>query len=80
MSTLRAHKELQPLPCDKWQQKGNLTKWPLTWKCVSSKGVSFNSSLWKKWQPLISTDTECLWRPNSECEHSEVVGGVFQQQ
>ena len=22
---------------------------------------------------------ECLWRPNSGCEHSEVVGGVFQQ-
>jgi len=20
---------------------------------------------------------ECLWRPNSACEHSEVVGGAF---
>ena len=26
-----------------------------------------------------STLTECLWRPNSGCEHSETVGDVFQQ-
>jgi len=26
-----------------------------------------------------STPAEHLWRPNSECEHSEAVGGAFQQ-
>ena len=38
--------------CDTWQQKGNLTKWCQTWKDVLSKGVSLNSSMWKKWHPL----------------------------
>ena len=36
------------LPCDRWQQRGNLTKWRLSWKCVWSKGVSLNSSMEKK--------------------------------
>ena len=29
------------------------------------------------WHSL--TLAECLWRPNSGCEHSEAVGGAFQQ-
>ena len=29
------------------------------------------------WHSL--TRAECLWRPTSGCEHSEVMGGVFQQ-
>ena len=29
------------------------------------------------WHSL--TLAECLWKPNCECEHSEVVGGTFQQ-
>ena len=32
------------LPCDRWQQRGSLTKWKRGW----SKGVSLNSSTWKK--------------------------------
>ena len=28
------------LLCDRWQQRGTLTEWWLTWKCVWSKGVS----------------------------------------
>ena len=32
------------LPCDRWQQRGSLTKWRVTWKCVWSKGVSWNFS------------------------------------
>jgi len=42
-----------------WQMaaEGSLTKWCLTWKCGSSKGVSLNSSMWKKWHPLTFTDT-----------------------
>jgi len=33
------------LPCDRWQQKGSLTKWRLTWKCGWSKDMSLNSSI-----------------------------------
>ena len=31
------------LPCDRWQKRGSLTEWHLTWKWVWSKGVSLNS-------------------------------------
>ena len=33
---------------DKWQQRGSPTEWHPTWKCVGSKGVPLNSSVWKK--------------------------------
>ena len=33
------------LQCDRWQQRGCLTKWHLMWQCVWSKGVSMNSSI-----------------------------------
>ena len=36
----------------RWQQRGSLTKWCLIWKCVWSKGVSLNSSMWKKMAPI----------------------------
>ena len=56
----------------KWQQKGSLTKWRLIWKCIWSKGVPLNSSLWKEngihW--YLSTLAEHLWRQNRGCEHS----------
>ena len=39
------------LPCDRWQQKGSLTEWHLTWKCV-------RIPLWgNKWHPLTFIDT-----------------------
>jgi len=69
---------LHLLPCDRWQQRGSLTKWCLTCKYRWSKGVSLISSIWKKLGPLIFA--EHLWRPTSGCEHSEVVGAAFQQQ
>ena len=37
---------------DRWQKRDSLTTWHLTWKCVWSKGVSLNPSMWKKWHPL----------------------------
>ena len=40
------------LLCDRWQQRGSLTKWHLKWQCEQSKGVELNSSIWKKWRPL----------------------------
>jgi len=64
------------LPCDSWQQRGSLTGWCPTRKCVWSKGVSLNSCMQKKWQPMAFIDT---WRPKSGYEHHEVMGGVFQQ-
>ena len=41
---------------DRWQQRGSLTKWCLTWKCGWSKGVSLSSSMWKQLYPLTFTD------------------------
>ena len=68
------------LPCDWWQQRGSLTQWRLTWKRVWRKGVSLNSSIWKKLHPLTFINTWWTWwRPNSGCERSEAVGGAFQQ-
>jgi len=45
------------LPCNRWQQKGSLTKWHLTWRSVWSKGVEVNSSMLKKWHSWTFTDT-----------------------
>ena len=64
------------LLCDRWQQRGSLTEWYLTWKCVWSKDVSLNSSVQKK-RALINIHQHML--NIYRCEHSEAVGGVFQQ-
>lgn len=58
------------------------TEWHLTWKCGWSESVSLNSTLWRKMAPSdkhSSALAEHFLRPNSECEHSESVGGAFQQ-
>ena len=31
-----------------WLWRGSLTEWCLTWKCIWSKDMSLNSSMWKK--------------------------------
>ena len=56
--------------CDRWQQRGSLTKWYLAWECVWNKGMELNSSLLKKWHSLtfIEMLAEHSWRPNSVCE------------
>lgn len=68
------------LLCDRWQQRGTLTEWRPNLKCVWSRGVSLDSSMQKS---MILTDIrQCLldlWRPSCAYEHSEVVGGAFQQ-
>ena len=51
-------------------------------------GSAFEAKVWHWMPPCGKNGThwhswihaECFWRPNSECEHSEVVGGVLQQQ
>ena len=63
---------------DRWQQRDGLIQWCLTWKCEWNKGVELNSSMWKKLYPLTFI-AECLWRPNSGCEHSEALSGAFQK-
>ena len=40
------------LLCNRWLQRGILTKWHLIWKCLWSKSVSLNCSLWKKMAPI----------------------------
>ena len=70
------------LPCDRWQQRGSLTKWCLTWKSRWNRDVELNSSIWKKLCLLTFISacwTDACWRPSSGCEHSEVVGSAFQQ-
>ena len=52
------------LSCDRWQQRGCLTNWLLTWKSVWSKGVELNFSMRKQLHPLTFI-SECLWRSNS---------------
>ena len=49
------------LLCDRWQQRGSLTNWHLTWKCMWNKGegVSLNSPMWKK-MALIDIDLHKL--------------------
>ena len=39
--------------CNRWQQRGSLTKW----NSVGSKGVSLNSSMRKKWHSLAFINT-----------------------
>ena len=39
------------LLCDRWQQRGSLTKWCQPWKCIWSNSVSMNSSMQKKMAP-----------------------------
>jgi len=45
------------LLCDRGQQRGNLTGRCLTWKCLWSKGVSLNSSMWME----SITHTDIHW-------------------
>jgi len=75
------------LPCDRWQQRGSLTQWHLTWNCASTHFVHpFQAKGLNCIPPHILNGThwhslmlaECLWRPKSGCEHREVVSCVFQ--
>ena len=45
------------LPCNRWQQRGSLIKWHLTWSAYETKVCHWNSSVWKKWHPLTYTDS-----------------------
>jgi len=49
------------LLCNRWQHCGSLTERCLTWKCVWRKGVSLNSSMWKKYHPLTFTDARWMF-------------------
>jgi len=60
---------------NRWQQRGCVTKWRLTWKCVWSKDVEINSSIppcrknYTHWPSLMLA--EHLWRPSSGCQHHD---------
>ena len=47
------------LPYDRRQQRGSVTEWHLTWKCIGSKGRSFNFSMSNKQHP--STFINSCW-------------------
>ena len=49
------------LLCDWWQLRGSLTNLCVTWQCTWSKGVSLNSSMWKKLHSLIFIDTRWMF-------------------
>ena len=62
---------------DRWKQRG---KWCLTWKCIWNNVMSLNSTMQKKWHLLTFINTCWTFMDTKQwCEHSEVVGGVFQQ-
>ena len=52
-----------------WQKVNMMQRSVTEFLHVNKKGTCWHSS----------TLTECLWRTNSGCEHSEVVGSAFQQ-
>jgi len=61
---------------------GSLAAWHLTWKCIWSKGVELNSSMWEKkngthWYSLMLAERK--WRPSNGCEHSGVLQQWWQQ-
>ena len=69
------------LPCGRWQQKGRFW-WNGLWH-----GSVYGAEV-RNWIPSCGRNgthwhslmlVECLWRPNSGCEHTEAVGGAFQQ-
>ena len=72
------------LLCDRWQQRGSLTKWHLAWKFAWSIHIELNSSMRKIWHPLTfvvhwacdHSEVVMMWfsSGNSVCEHSEMVG------
>lgn len=67
------------LPHDSCQQRGTLTKWYLTWKCICSKvwdPIPPSRIIFTQWHS--STLGEHLWRPNCGCKHSEAMGDSFQ--
>ena len=60
-------------------QRVSLTEWCLTMKCGWSKGENWIPPCGKNvthWHSL--TLAECLWRPNSRCEHSKSLNVAFQ--
>jgi len=67
------------LQSDRWQQRGSLTEWHLTWKCIWSKGASLNSSMWKTWDPLTFINACWIFMENYGYEHKEMMSGFLQQ-
>jgi len=65
---------------DRWQQRGCVTYWIWHRICMKQRcWIGFlhaekKCTHWHSWML-----TEHLWRQNSECEHSEAMGGAFQQ-
>ena len=63
------------LLCDRWQQRNSLTKWQ--WSACGAKVWTRIHTCRKKRHPLTFMCAECLWRPNSGREHTQMVGGAF---
>lgn len=51
---------------ERWQQRSNLTKRHLTWKCVRSKGVSLNFLMWKELYSLTFIDVCWTFMENKQ--------------
>ena len=63
------------LLCNRWQQRGGLTKWPLIWKGRRSKGVSLSSSMQKKWHPFTFMKTCWMFMETQQCKWAQSGGG-----
>ena len=51
---------------DRWQQRGSLSKWCLTWKYHWRKSMSLNSSMRKKWHPLTFINISWTFAENNQ--------------
>ena len=75
-----SHQYPTPWLCDRRQQRGSLTQWCLTWKCMWSKGVSLNPSMQKKWHPMTLIDACWMFMETKQWMWAQWdVCGVFQQ-
>ena len=63
------------LLCDRWQQRGTLTKQFPTWKCVWSKDLSLSSSMWRKWYQLIFMDACWMFMQTKQWMWAQWGGG-----
>ena len=63
------------LLCDRWHQRHSLTQQLLTWKCIWSKGVSLNSSVWKKMHSWTFIDTCWMFTKTSQWMWAQSGGG-----
>jgi len=65
------------LLCDRWQSRGALTKWHVTWKSGWSKGMSLISSMRRKWHLLTFIDACRIFMDTKQWKWAQWGGGWY---